>query len=36
MNGEEYRRAIKALLKNADVDILRRVYNFVQQIVLRR
>lgn len=36
MNGEEYRRAIKALLKNADADILRRVYNFVQQIMLRR
>ncbi len=36
MNEERYWRAIKAMLKNADADILRRVYNFVQQIVLRR
>ena len=36
MNAEEYRRAIKALLKNADADILRRVYNFVQRITLHK
>lgn len=36
MEKERYREAIKALLKNADADILRRVYNFVQRITLHK
>lgn len=34
MDRAQYWQAIKALLHDADLDILRRVYNFVQQITL--
>lgn len=34
MNRAQYWQAIEALLRDADLDILRRVYNFVQQITL--
>lgn len=34
MDRAQYWREIKALLRDADLDILRRVYNFVQQITL--
>lgn len=36
MEKERYREAIKAMLKEADLDILRRVYNFVQRITLHK
>lgn len=34
MNRAQYWQAIKALLRDADLGMLRRVYNFVQQITL--
>lgn len=34
MNRAQYWQAIKALLHDADLALLRRVYNFVQQITL--
>ena len=34
MDRAQYWQAIKNLLQDADLDILRRVYNFVQQITL--
>lgn len=34
MNRAQYWQAITELLKDASLDILRRVYNFVQQITL--
>jgi hypothetical protein len=34
MNRAQYWQAIKALLHDADLGTLRRVYNFVQQITL--
>lgn len=34
MNRAQYWQAIKALLHDADLGMLRRVYNFVQQITL--
>ena len=34
MDRAQYWQAIKVLLRDADLDILRRVYNFVQQITL--
>ncbi len=34
MNRAQYWQAIAELLKDASLDILRRVYNFVQQITL--
>lgn len=34
MNRAQYWQAITALLHDADLDTLRRVYNFVQQITL--
>lgn len=34
MNRAQYWQVIKALLRDADLGKLRRVYNFVQQITL--
>lgn len=34
MNRAQYWQAIEALLHDADLALLRRVYNFVQQITL--
>lgn len=34
MNRAQYWQVIKALLRDADLGILQRVYNFVQQITL--